>query len=301
MAPAPSHDPRIPPLVAAAFLAAVLALGGWPRPATAGQITADRPAAVAERLAAAPRLSSVASPDSGGSAPRPTVVERQPSVAATADGLATAGRRVTSQAGGRKTDGASPTASPARSDSGLGPVPDGQRTVGPVPGGTPPGSGLVPQGRAVPAAAVRWRAPLDGSLTVARPFQPPATPYGAGHRGIDLRTRAGAMVRAAGDGVVSYAGVLAGRGVVAVTHGELRTTYEPLDVLVSAGQRVTAGTPLGRLATGHPGCSQDACLHWGLLRGAAYLSPLVLLLPDPPRLLPVARPIPVTSLGMGAG
>ncbi|MBL7497038.1 murein hydrolase activator EnvC family protein [Frankia nepalensis] len=143
-----------------------------------------------------------------------------------------------------------------------------------------------------PAAdPARWRAPLDGPLLARRPFQPPRAPYGAGHRGVDLAAPVGALVRAAGDGVVSYAGVLAGRGVVAVTHGPLRTTYEPLTVLVTAGQRVTAGTPLGRLAPGHQGCAPAPCLHWGLRRGADYLSPLALLLPLPPRLLPLqARP-----------
>ncbi|OHV38160.1 MULTISPECIES: murein hydrolase activator EnvC family protein [Pseudofrankia] len=157
---------------------------------------------------------------------------------------------------------------------------------------------IAPATRATPAS---WRPPLDGPLAVVRPFQPPATPYGVGHRGIDLHARVGATVRAAGDGVVSYAGVLAGRGVVAVTHGGLRTTYEPLTVLVSAGQRVAAGTPLGRLAAGHPGCVQDACLHWGLLRADVYLSPLTLLLPDPPRLLPLARPAPRTDPTARAG
>ncbi|ADP79152.1 murein hydrolase activator EnvC family protein [Pseudofrankia inefficax] len=144
------------------------------------------------------------------------------------------------------------------------------------------------------AGPAGWRAPLDGPVTVLRPFEPPTTPYGPGHRGVDLAAQAGTTVRAAGPGVVSFAGVLAGRGVVAVTHGELRTTYEPLTVLVQVGQPVAAGTPLGLLDAGHAGCRPAVCLHWGLIRGRNYLSPLTLLLPAPPRLLPLVPVSPQT-------
>jgi murein DD-endopeptidase MepM/ murein hydrolase activator NlpD len=131
-------------------------------------------------------------------------------------------------------------------------------------------------------------------VTVLRPFEPPATPYGPGHRGVDLAAPAGTTVRASGPGIVSFAGVLAGRGVVAVIHGELRTTYEPLTVLVQVGQPVAAGTPLGLLDAGHAGCQPTVCLHWGLIRGQTYLSPLTLLLPTPPRLLPLRPASPQT-------
>jgi len=218
MAPAPTNDPRIPPLVAAAVLACALLLGGWPRPVTGEAAAASAAVAAGDAV---------------------TVGE--------AAGVGDAGA-----AASRAGDAA-----------------DGRAAA------------LVPAG---------WRAPLDGPVVIARPFEPPANPYGPGHRGVDLRAPAGATVHAAGDGVVTYAGVLAGRGVVTVSHGALRTTYEPVDAIVTAGERVVAGTPLGRLAAGHPGCVQGACLHWGLLRGATYLSPLALLLPDPPRLLPLTAP-----------
>jgi murein DD-endopeptidase MepM/ murein hydrolase activator NlpD len=81
--------------------------------------------------------------------------------------------------------------------------------------------------------------------------------------------------------------MLAGRGVVSVTHGGVRTTYEPLVPVVTAGQHVATGDVLGRLDTGHTGCPTSACLHWGLLRGAVYLDPLTLLPLTPPRLLPL--------------
>ncbi len=136
--------------------------------------------------------------------------------------------------------------------------------------------------------AAAWVSPLPGPLTTDRPFVAPAGPYGPGHRGVDLRAPAGTSVRSSGDGVVAYAGRLAGRGVVTVRHaGGLRTTYEPVLALVAAGDRVHAGDVLGTLEPdGH--CAPRACLHWGALRGQTYLDPLTLLHPQV-RLLPLGR------------
>ena len=83
---------------------------------------------------------------------------------------------------------------------------------------------------------------------------------------------------AAGDGVVVFAGMVAGRPVVSIDHaGGLRTTYEPVDPSVGAGQAVARGSPIGTLTAGHEGCPAAACLHWGLRRGETYLDPLLLL------------------------
>jgi hypothetical protein len=146
-------------------------------------------------------------------------------------------------------------------------------------------------GRATPGGAVvpgAWRWPLDGVPRVTRRFDPPDTPYGAGHRGVDLAGTPGAAVRAAGSGRVGYAGMLAGRGVVTVIHGGgLKTTYEPVRAVVHVGQQVAMGALLGRLQPGHPGCPVSACLHWGLLRGKTYLDPLSLVGAGRVRLLPL--------------
>lgn len=139
------------------------------------------------------------------------------------------------------------------------------------------------------APATTWAWPLTGTPVVDRPFEPPRTTYGAGHRGVDLRAPAGAAVRAAGAGRVTYVGVLAGRGVVTVTHvGGLRTTYEPVAASVGLGEAVSMGARLGTVTTGHASCRLGTtCLHWGLLRGAAYLDPLSLLGQTRIRLLPL--------------
>jgi murein DD-endopeptidase MepM/ murein hydrolase activator NlpD len=138
------------------------------------------------------------------------------------------------------------------------------------------------------AASSGWSAPLAGEPAVTRPFDPPANPYGAGHRGADLAAAPGSPVLAAGDGIVVFAGMVAGRPVVSIDHADgLRTTYEPVDPSVAGGQRVARGAPIGVLTPGHAGCPEAACLHWGLRRGVAYLDPLALLRPPRVRLLPL--------------
>ena len=146
------------------------------------------------------------------------------------------------------------------------------------------GPELPRAGPAPPAGRFAW--PLAPPHPVVRPFDAPATPYGPGHRGVDLGAPAGAPVLSAGPGVVVFAGQLAGRGVVSVDHPNgLRTTYEPVAPTVKAGRRVAAGAVLGHLRPGHLGCP-GACLHWGVRRGEEYLDPLSLLATGHVRLLP---------------
>ncbi|WP_326703253.1 M23 family metallopeptidase [Streptomyces cyaneofuscatus] len=138
--------------------------------------------------------------------------------------------------------------------------------------------------------------PLAGRPAVLRGWEPPATPYGPGHRGVDLAARPGDTVVAAATGRVSFAGRVAGRGVLVIELAgsgvpPLRTTYEPVRALVDKGAEVVAGQPVGVLETGPFHCA-GGCLHWGLRRGDAYLDPLTLLPPallrrGPSRLLPV--------------
>jgi murein DD-endopeptidase MepM/ murein hydrolase activator NlpD len=142
-----------------------------------------------------------------------------------------------------------------------------------------------------PPVATLWTAPLTGELVVARPFDPPPGPYAAGHRGVDLGGVPGSAVLAAGDGVVVFAGMVAGRPVVSIDHADgLRTTYEPVQPSVAGGQAVARGSPIGTLLAGHGGCPVEACLHWGLRRGETYLDPMGLLRPPVVRLLPMGAP-----------
>lgn len=141
--------------------------------------------------------------------------------------------------------------------------------------------------RPAAASAGQYGLPVE-PLRVVHPFAPPATPYGPGHLGADLAVAADTVVRAAGPGRVTFAGALAGRGVVVVLHPDgVRTEYEPVQPAVGAGDVVAAGAVLGRVRGTHHGCAPDRCLHWGARRGAGYLDPLVLLRGlGPVRLLP---------------
>ncbi|HEX6151595.1 M23 family metallopeptidase [Nocardioides sp.] len=129
--------------------------------------------------------------------------------------------------------------------------------------------------------------PLRPVPEVVRDFDPPSAPWGAGHRGVDLAGRAGQRVHPALAGVVSFAGTIAGRGVVTVDHGSTRTTYEPVTPSVEVGTTVGPRDTLGRLAYAGSHCPPDACLHWGWLEGDTYLDPLRLVGAGPVRLLPL--------------
>lgn len=141
-----------------------------------------------------------------------------------------------------------------------------------------------------PAAAGsdRWEWPLDPRPAVVNVFDPPAHRYGAGHRGVDLAGRPGQPVRAVAAGTVSFAGRLAGRGVVVVDHGRLRSTYEPVDAQVAVGDVVAAGQLLGTLTSDLSHCLPSVCLHLGAKTASGYLDPLDLLGGGPIRLKPLA-------------
>lgn len=136
--------------------------------------------------------------------------------------------------------------------------------------------------------------PLRPRPTVERRFDKPERNWLPGHRGVDLAGATGQAVLAAGEGVVVFAGTVAGKPVVSIDHpGGLRTTYEPVEAKVAAGSRVSRGSPIGTLVAGHEGCPAAACLHWGARRESGahnrreYVDPLGLLHEVPVRLKPL--------------
>lgn len=161
------------------------------------------------------------------------------------------------------------------------------------------GPAATAQAAADPSPGV-W--PLPPRPPVVSGFDPPETRWGRGHRGVDLGSRAGQVVRSALPGRISFASPLAGRGVVVVDHGATRTTYEPVVADVRVGDRVAAGQPIGRLETRGSHCLPAACLHWGWRRGETYLDPLGLVGGGPVRLVPIAGlgPGPPGTSGVGS-
>jgi murein DD-endopeptidase MepM/ murein hydrolase activator NlpD len=126
-------------------------------------------------------------------------------------------------------------------------------------------------------------------MDIAALFERPASEWGAGHRGIDVWLGEGEDVFSPDDGVVTFAGRVAGRGIVVVLHPSgLRSTLEPVIARVGAGAAVSRGEPVGTLELAGSHCAPRACLHWGVRRGDAYLDPLdVLRGSGPIRLLPL--------------
>lgn len=136
----------------------------------------------------------------------------------------------------------------------------------------------------------RWHWPLHPRPPVLRPFRAPVSTYGAGHRGLDLAAADGAPVLAVERGVVTHAGVVAGRGTVTIAHeGGLRSTYEPVAPVVAAGDAVATGEVVGTVqARDGPGhCGLRVCLHLGARHGASYLDPRPLLVGGRLALLPL--------------
>ena len=146
------------------------------------------------------------------------------------------------------------------------------------------------EARGSPSLRGRWAWPLRPQPAVVRPFLPPATKYGAGHRGVDLAGSSGQEVLAVDAGTVTHVGRIAGRGTVTVLHSSgIRSTYEPVDPTVSTGSPVARGAPLGRLEESGSHCTPAVCLHLGAVRGEVYLDPMVFLAGGQRvRLLPLA-------------
>lgn len=111
---------------------------------------------------------------------------------------------------------------------------------------------------------------------VTAEFDPPAQPWLAGHRGLDLPAEPGTPVRTPRTGVVLFAAQVAGRDVVVIGHGWLRATYEPVTSHLVPGTSVAAGAVIGVSSTGSSHCSEQ-CVHWGLKAGQNYLDPRLLL------------------------
>lgn len=137
---------------------------------------------------------------------------------------------------------------------------------------------------------VAYSNPVTGqphATQVLRAFDPPAKPWLAGHRGVDLAADPGARIYAAEDGVVAFAGLVAGTPVVSIDHADgIRTTYQPVYAWVSPGDSVTEGQVVGIL--GQP-IGEDIGLHWGARTDKeTYINPLGLLDYPVIRLKPVS-------------
>ncbi|MFZ0492350.1 MAG: M23 family metallopeptidase [Acidimicrobiia bacterium] len=97
-------------------------------------------------------------------------------------------------------------------------------------------------------------------------------PVGAyeGHWGVDYAMDVGSDVIVIADGVVTFAGTVAGMDSVTVDHGGLRTSYSYLEAIgVKSGERVHRGDVLGTSGTDHG----IAALHFSTRVNGRYVDP----------------------------
>jgi murein DD-endopeptidase MepM/ murein hydrolase activator NlpD len=161
-------------------------------------------------------------------------------------------------------------------------TPSTARALGLVPAAEAPQPAEAPQRAEVPQRAEasesleQWLWPVPAPIRIVSPFRAPPTPYAPGHRGIDVAVEQGAVIVAPAAGIVSFAGRVVDRGVVAIDHGGgVVSAIEPVDALVAAGTAVAAGDPIGTAASG--GHCAAECAHFGVRIDGEYVSPFLFL------------------------
>ena len=107
---------------------------------------------------------------------------------------------------------------------------------------------------------------------VLNPYEPPATAYGRGHRGVDFAASVREPVEAPIDGVVTFVGRINDRGVVSIRNGSMVVSLEPVDATVRVAQPVAIGQRIG--ITGIGGHCSLRCIHLGLRINGVYSDPL---------------------------
>jgi hypothetical protein len=135
-------------------------------------------------------------------------------------------------------------------------------------------------GLPVPAArgALPWDWPVVGPII--RGFDPPDSPYGAGHRGIDIAAPLATTILAPGDGVVSFAGAVGGKLFLTIDHGGgVTSTCSWLtSLLVRKGASVARGQPVATTGWGHADLTSQH-LHFSVRLDGDYVDPLSYLAP----------------------
>ena len=136
----------------------------------------------------------------------------------------------------------------------------------------------IPGAAAPASAAGPWSWPVTGP--VINGFDPPASPFGSGHRGIDIAAAAGTQVLAPAPGTITFAGPVAGHLFVTIDHGGgVESTYSWVSaIVVKKGDVVVVGTLIARSGTGHPSDLVPS-LHMGVKLHDVYVDPLVYLGP----------------------
>ena len=120
-----------------------------------------------------------------------------------------------------------------------------------------------------------WDRPTSGE--VIQEFRAPERTYGPGHRGVDLAATPGEPIFAMHSGTVLFAGQIAGIPIISLSSntGELRSTYQPVDASVKAGDTIERGQIIGHVADRRIDHCSEHCVHVGVRTDSQYFNPRI--------------------------
>ncbi|KFF31098.1 peptidase, M23 family [Bifidobacterium bombi DSM 19703] len=111
---------------------------------------------------------------------------------------------------------------------------------------------------------------------VTKKFKAPTGRFGSGHRGVDVAAVPGTLLVAPDNGIISFAGLVAGKSVVSIRTRSFTLTFEPAISDLPIGTPVIQGAPFATVSGLSDHCL-TSCLHWGVRRGAwDYTNPELL-------------------------
>ncbi|HEY0249037.1 MAG TPA: peptidoglycan DD-metalloendopeptidase family protein [Gryllotalpicola sp.] len=163
-------------------------------------------------------------------------------------------------------------------------APDAGRARDAAGSGTGAGSAAGSGTGSAAGPAQRWSWPISPPGAILRPFEAPAGPYAAGHRGIDIAAGPGEAVLAPAAGTVTFTGVVVDRPVVTIRlDDDVLVSLEPVTGELPLGGHAAAGQRLGAVA--HGGHCDARCVHLGVRVAGEYVNPLLFLAGVPPAVL----------------